>query len=194
MGQPAKVVPTFEELYERIRALPEHLTGEILEPGVIRTMSRPGRAHRRAAKLCAQSLQSFDIDSGGVGWWIEVEVEIRFSAGRLLVPDLAGFRVERVAALPDENPIDILPDWCCEVLSPSTMLKDVTAKLPFYASEGVPWIWMVDPIRRLVEVFETVGGRPALTATASEDERVILPPFENEIAVGSWWGVRGEEL
>src|SRR4051812_41575033 len=128
MGHPAAAVPTFEELYAQIRALPESLTGEILEPGVLRTMSRPGKPHRRAAKHCFQSLARFDAGMGGTGWWIEVEVEIRFPGGRLLVPDLCGFRVERVPDLPDENPLTILPDWCCEVLSPNDARDDVAIK------------------------------------------------------------------
>jgi len=60
-------------------------------------------------------------------------------------------------------------------------------KLPLYGRSGVGWIWIVDPMRRLIEVFETVGGRPALTAVAKDDERVLLPPFDDELAVGSWW-------
>lgn len=60
-------------------------------------------------------------------------------------------------------------------------------KLPLYARSGVGWSWIVDPMRRLVEVFETVGGRPALTATAQDEERVVLPPFNGEFAVASWW-------
>lgn len=79
MDQVTEGLPTFEELYEQIRALPENLTGEILMPGVLHTMSRPGKAHRRAAKLCAQSLGRFDEDqggkAGGKGWWIEIEAE-----------------------------------------------------------------------------------------------------------------------
>jgi Uma2 family endonuclease len=187
MGHPATAIPSFEELYEQIRALPEHLTGEILEPGILRTMSRPGRRHRRAAKLCAQSLSRFDVDAGGTGWWIEPEAEILFPDGRLLVPDLCGSRVERIAELPDENPLTILPDWCCEILSPRTARDDVTLKLPLYARSGVAWSWIVDPMLRLVEVFETISGRPALTATAKDDERMVLPPFDGEITVGSWW-------
>lgn len=187
MGQPAAALPSFEELYQQIRALPESLTGEILEPGVLRTMSRPGKPHRRAARRCLHALDPFDANVGGSGWWIEPEAEIRFPGGRLLVPDLSGFRVERVPDLPDENPLTILPDWCCEVLSPGNARDDVAVKLPIYARSGVPWAWIVDPMRRLVEVFETVGGRPALTATATEDERVVLPPFGLEIAVGPWW-------
>jgi Uma2 family endonuclease len=187
MGHPAAAIPTFEELYEQIRALPENLTGEILEPGVLRTMSRPGKRHRRAARACLRALDPFDANVGGSGWWIESEAEIRFPGGRLLVPDLCGFRVERVPELPDDNPLTILPDWCCEILSPRTAREDLTVKLPFYALSGVRWNWIVDPMRRLVEVFETVGGRPALTASAKVDERVVLPPFDAEIAVGVWW-------
>jgi Uma2 family endonuclease len=187
MGQPAAAAPTFEELYAQIRALPEHLTGEILEPGVLRTMSRPGKPHRRAAKHCQHALAPFDANLGGTGWWIESETEIRFPGSRLAVPDLCGFRVERVPELPDDNPLTILPDWCCEILSPRTAREDVSVKLPLYARSGVQWNWIVDPMRRLIEVFETISGRPALTATAKEDERVALPPFNGEIAFGAWW-------
>lgn len=187
MGQPAAIPLTFDELYERIRALPEHLTGEILEPGVLRTMSRPGKRHRRAARLCLHGLVPFDANVGGTGWWIEPETEILFPGGRLVVPDLCGFRVERVPELPDENPLSLLPDWCCEVLSPRTARDDVAVKLPLYARSGVGWCWLVDPMRRLIGVFETVGGRPALTATAQDEERVVLPPFNGEFAVASWW-------
>ncbi|MFO0762932.1 MAG: Uma2 family endonuclease [Byssovorax sp.] len=187
MGRPAGALPTFDELYAQIRALPERLTGEILEEGVLRTMSRPGRRHRRAARACLRSLDDFDANVGGRGWWIEVEAEIRLPAGRLAVPDLCGFRVERVPELPEDNPLTILPDWCCEVLSPRTANEDLSVKLPLYARSGVSWCWIVDPMRRLVEVFETVGGRPALTATAQASERVVLPPFDVEFAVEGWW-------
>jgi Uma2 family endonuclease len=187
MAQPAVALPSFEELYAQIQALPEHLTGEILEPGVLRTMSRPGKRHRRAARLCQRSLDPLDANVGGSGWWIESEVEIRFPQGRLAVPDLCGFRVERVPELPDENPLTLVPDWCCEILSPRTANDDLSVKLPLYARAGVTWSWIVDPMRRLVEVFETVGGRPALTATAKQHERVRLPPFDLEFAVEGWW-------
>ena len=192
MGEPAAAIPTFDELYERIRALPEGVTGEILEPGVLWTMSRPGKAHRRAAGACYVRLQGFNESVGGTGWWIEVEAEVRFPGGRLAVPDLCGFRVERIPDLPDENPLTILPDWCCEVLSPSTTRVDVALKLPLYARSGVPWMWIVDPQNRLVEVFETIDGRPALTATGSEEE-VTLPPFDLPISLASWWVTEASE-
>lgn len=59
-------------------------------------------------------------------------------------------------------------------------------KLPLFARSGVPWIWIVDPNRRTVEVFETIDGRPALTAVASDEPRAFLPPF-GDLDISSWW-------
>lgn len=187
MGEAALALPSFDELYERIRALPQGVTGEILEPGVLRTMSRPGKAHRRAAQVLGSALKPFNCQFHGIGWWIEVEVEVRFPLGRLAVPDLCSFRVERIPDIPDENPLTILPDWCCEILSPSTARDDRRVKLPLYATSGVTWTWLVDPEQRMVEVYEAVQGRPTLTVTAAADERVILPPFDGELDLGPWW-------
>jgi hypothetical protein len=95
--------------------------------------------------------------------------------------------VERVVELPDENPITIVPDWCCEILSPSTARDDKRLKLPLYAECGVAWSWLVDPDLRLVEAFETIRSLPALCATAKDDDVARLPPFDGEIAFGGWW-------
>jgi Uma2 family endonuclease len=124
---------------------------------------------------------------GGADWWIEVEPEIKFPRGRLAVPDLCGFRAERVPEIPEDNPLAILPDWCCEVLSPNTARDDRRLKLPLYAASGVPWTWLVDPELRMVEVYEAVQGRASLLHVAAEDERVVLPPFSGEIDLSKWW-------
>jgi len=187
MRNAAARAPSFEELYAAIERLPAGTTGEILEPGVLRTMGRPGKGHRRAAQRCLASLAGKNANLDGTGWWIEVEAEVRFPGDRLAVPDLAGWRVDRVPDLPDENPITVVPDWCCEVLSPSTARDDKRLKLPLYADSGVPWSWLVDPSLRLVEVYETVQGLPALKVTAADDNRIVLPPFEMEISLAGWW-------
>jgi hypothetical protein len=144
----------------------------------------PGKRHRRAARAAGDALRGFDAALGGRGWWIEIEAEIRFPGDRLAVPDLSGWRVERVPELPDDT---VLPDWCCEILSPTTARDDKRLKLPLYAECGVAWSWLVDPELRLVEVFETMRGLPAFRATAKDDDVVRLPPFEGEIAFGGWW-------
>ena len=177
----------FDELYRAIEALPEGVTGEILEPGVLRTMGRPGKRHRRSHLACLDALRGDNANLQGTGWWIELEAEIRLPDDRLAVPDLAGWRVERVPELPDENPITILPDWCCEVLSPRTQRDDRRLKLPLYASSGIPWTWLIDPLARIVEVFQTLDGLPTLRTGAQEAEEALLPPFDHPIALAGFW-------
>jgi Uma2 family endonuclease len=188
MSAAAPNVRSFEELYAEIAAMPEGMTGEILEPGEIHvTMGRSGRPHRFSARRLLDSLRGFDEVLGGKGWWIEVEAEVRFGP-RMLDPDVAGWRLERVPEMRNDNPIAILPDWCCEILSPSTARTDRTKKLPRYIREGVPWVWLVDPVLHVIEVYEPdPKGRPALVMTADEAGRVVLPPFDGEIDVGPWW-------
>lgn len=187
MGDPARKLRSFDELYAEILALRDGLTGEILEPGVVRVMSRRGKRHRRAAGGCLDALSSVNANYRGKGWWIEVEAEIRFPEDKLAVPDLSGWRIERVPDLPDENPLTVLPDWCCEIISPRTAKDDKRLKLPLYARSGVPWTWLVDPVLRLVEVYRTVDGLPALAMTAQDEEQCVIPPFEIEIALAGWW-------
>ena len=187
MSSPARKLPTFDELYRQIEQLPHHITGQILEPGVLVTMSRPGAAHEHSHSMIGDWLRSFDVHRRGVGWWIRREYEIRMLGDRLVVPDYAGWRVERVPKLPNDNPMTLVPDWCCEVLSPSTAKVDRMLKLPIYATAGVVWVWIVDPELRTVEVFESVDGRGARVAGAHDDERIALPPFGAEVVLAEWW-------
>ena len=58
-----------------------------------------------------------------------VEPELHLGAD-ILVPDLAGWRRERMPELPDAPFLTLAPDWVCEVLSPSTAAIDRSEKLP----------------------------------------------------------------
>jgi Uma2 family endonuclease len=127
MSTAPKRVPTFEALYAEIERLPQGITGQILIPGVLTTMSRPGASHSRTLAHCSRALDRFDQELGGHGWWIRQEFEVRFPGDRLAVPDLAGWRHPE---LPDDNPLRVLPAWCAEILSPSTASDDRTLKLP----------------------------------------------------------------
>ncbi len=186
MGEPAKKLDDFDALYRRIQALPEGVTGEILEPGTLHTMGRPGKAHRRVDQRLLHALSDMNQTLGGTGWWIEPEPEVRFGP-RLYVPDLAGWRVSRVPELPDENPITVVPEWCCEVLSSTTARSDRLVKLPRYLVAGVEHVWLVDPTAQLVEVFVGRDGVPSRIAAAGADETVSLPPFDVAFDLAGWW-------
>ncbi len=71
----------------------------------------------------------------------------------LVVPDLAGWRRERLPTMPTNATIDVVPDWVCEVRSPSTQRHDRFKKMPMYLRHGVGHAWMVDPEAQGLEVF-----------------------------------------
>lgn len=191
MASPAQRIASFDELYQAIQALPPGLTGEILEPGVIRTMGRPGGAHRYGARAILRSLGGDDAWDGGSGWWFEQEAEIRFLQNRLAVPDVSAWRVGADQRLPPPfvlvNPLVQCPDFCCELLSESTKKSDRELKVPLYAAAGVEWIWLVDPEAHLVEVLRTQGGAVETVDTVVGDVRRAIPPFASVVDTGRWW-------
>jgi Uma2 family endonuclease len=107
-----------------------------------------------------------------------VEPEVHFIRDtEVAVPDLGGWRKERMPMLPHDHRYEVAPDWVCEILSPSTAKKDRAVKLPLYAHYGVAYIWLVDPLERTLEAFELQAGRWTLIAVLTDDDAVNLPPF-----------------
>lgn len=100
----------------------------------------------------------------------------------ILVPDLAGWRRERMPdSLGDETTLayyDVVPDWACEVLSKSTERIDRVAKLRIYRRERVPFVWLVHPTERFIEVHALEGERYSLVDTYEGDTPVHMVPFE----------------
>jgi Uma2 family endonuclease len=97
----------------------------------------------------------------------------------ILVPDLAGWRRERVEVGALEGAFATLPpDFCCEVLSPSTARLDRGDKLDLYRREGVGHVWLVDPALQTLEVLRLDGPTYRLAATFSGDRKVRAEPFD----------------
>jgi len=174
--QPAETA----SLYDRLQALPEGLTGEILN-GQLHTQPRPAGPRARAESVLQIELGApFDRGRGGPGgWWILVEPEIHFVRDtEVCVPDLAGWRRERPSAIPRDQRFETVPDWLCEILSPSTESKDRRVKMPIYARYGVGCIWLVDPLQRSLEAYRLEQGDWTSVGTWCGDASVAVPPFE----------------
>lgn len=173
--------------YQDIVDLPEHKVGEIVS-GDLYASPRPAGTHGVAATVLATLLvPPFQFGRGGPsGWWILMEPELHLGED-VLVPDLAGWRRERlpdVGAAHFETP----PDWICEVLSPSTAKLDRIRKMPLYAAAGVPHAWLVDPLSRTLETFENDGGLWRVTSGYAEAEEVRAAPFEElELELSLLW-------
>jgi len=131
---------------------------------------------------------AFHRGRGGPGGWILLyEPELHLGED-VMVPDLAGWRRERMPAVPRDAFFVIAPDWACEVLSPSTVSVDRRRKMPLYATHGVHHLWFVDPLARLVEVYGLDGRGYRHCVTVGGDEVVRLEPFDAvELELGALW-------
>lgn len=164
--------------YEDLLAVPDHLVAEILD-GDLYTSPRPAPRHADASAGLGGALRGpFDRGRGGPGGW-RILGEPELHLGRdVIVPDLAGWRRERLPRLPDEAHFAIAPDWVCEVLSPSTAAMDRVKKLAIYARESVSHAWLVDPLAQMLEVFRLHDGRWTLVGTWAGTDSIRAEPFE----------------
>jgi len=178
-------------LYDQLMILPEGLTGEILN-GQLHTQRRPSGAHTGVESALQIELGCpFDRGRGGPGGWrILIKPQTHFVCDReVCVPDLAGWRRERLAELPRDQRFDVVPDWVCEILSPSTESKDREIKMPIYARYGVPFAWLIDPLKRKMEAFVLNAGDWRHSGIHQGDETVSLPPFEAvPLELRALWG------
>ncbi|MFO0614853.1 MAG: Uma2 family endonuclease [Polyangiaceae bacterium] len=184
MNEPARKQATYEDLL----AVPDHLRAEILD-GVLYTMPRPATRHAAAASALGEELgPPFKRGRGGPGGWILLDEPELHLGSDILVPDMGGWRRERMPSLPDAPFISLSPDWVCEVLSRSTETRDRTIKLDIYRRERVQHVWFVEPIRKTLEVFRLTPDGWLLVGVHSGDAKVRAEPFDAiELELGTLW-------
>lgn len=165
--------------YADLEAVPPHLVAEILF-GTLVTHPRPVPRHGAAGYNLGLELGGpFQRGRGGPGGWIFLPEPELHLGPHVAVPDLAGWRADKLPAIAVENAfIEVAPDWICEFLSPSTEKYDKGAKRRIYATYGVPHLWHVDPRARMLEVFFLQEKNWLLTHTFVDQDEVCAPPFE----------------
>jgi Uma2 family endonuclease len=164
--------------YDDLLAVPDHLVAEILD-GELYTSPRPAPRHADASSGIGGALRGpFDRGRGGPGGWRILDEPELHLAPDIVVPDLAGWRRDRMPRLPDEAYFTISPDWICEVVSPSTAAMDRVKKLTIYARELVAHAWLVDPLAQTLEVLRLDAGRWTIVATWAGASSVRAEPFE----------------
>jgi Uma2 family endonuclease len=183
---PARRHATYDDLLQ----VPDIFIAEIVD-GELLTSPRPAFPHARAASVIAQDLGPFDRSPGSPGspggWWILFEPELHLGPD-ILVPDLAGWRRERMPVLENVPYTEQAPDWVCEVISPSTAQLDRIRKMRVYAREQVGHLWLVDPLMRTLEVYKLEGQRWIVASTHGGSEAVQAEPFAAlELEMSRWW-------
>ena len=183
-----KKIKSFDELYKELCDLPDNVVGEIINEELV-VMPRPAPKHARASSsLGSKIFDSYDEGNGGPGgWWIFFEPEMHF-LDDVIVPDIAGWKKERMPKLPEEAYFSLSPDWVCEVLSPSTARYDKISKFKIYEENKIPYYWIVDPLNRVLEIFELDQKNYKLVFVFDQNSLVKAPPFEElEFNLGSLW-------
>ncbi|MBS2021177.1 MAG: Uma2 family endonuclease [Deltaproteobacteria bacterium] len=165
-----------------LRAQPDDGRIELVE-GSLERRASPSYAHGDAQGALVQWLRGgFHKRGGGPGglggWWIVSEVEVQFDGGNVYLPDLTGWRRERVPERPTARPMTIRPDWVCEILSPSNRNTDLVAKQRTYHRSGVPHSWVVDPEAQLLTVQRWTPEGYLIVLTAQRGETIRAEPFE----------------
>lgn len=174
--EPAPRAATYEDLL----ALPEDVRAEIVGGAVCMSpapLPRHSKVQRTIGSLIGGPFDDDDGRGGPGGWWILPEVDVRLSAHDIVRPDLAGWRRERLPLPWELRPIDIMPDWVCEVLSPSTMRHDRLTKARLYREAGVPALWLVDPDARVLEAFVLQDGHWLEVARGGDGDLLRIAPF-----------------
>jgi Uma2 family endonuclease len=171
----ARELPTLADL----EALPPGVKGEIIE-GVLYTMTRPRARHQRVAYEIGMRIhEPFDAARGGPGgWWILIEPGIELPNTPEIAPGLAGWRRERLPELPEDSSLVVVPDWVCEILSPSTRRHDLLVKKPYYARIGVAHHWLVDRAASTLTAYRLEREHWVDLGTWGDETEARIPPFD----------------
>jgi Uma2 family endonuclease len=150
--------------------------------GVVTYKAEPSAEHADAqlglGSFLRQNFHRASGRGGPGGWWILTEVDVQLATHEVYRPDVAGWRRDRVPERPTGRPVEIRPDFICEILSESNAATDQVDKFRVYASNGVPFYWIGDPTRKILTVYRLDGGTYAVALQAKHGEIVQAPPFD----------------
>ena len=159
--------------YEEFARLPDDGNRYEVIGGELYVTPTPKAIHQKILMRLGAAVEVFTAEHG-VGELFG-PLDVLFGEGDYMEPDLVFVRSDRLDIVTDrgaEGP----PDLIVEVLSPTTAIRDRGIKRERYAYFGVPEYWVVDPVRKRIEVYRLGedADRPAEIAA----ERLEWQPVE----------------
>jgi len=179
-------VPALATAADLARIPPER-GAEVVEGHVVYKAS-PSFSHGYVQGQIGGLLRFGSGGRGATGWWLVTEPDVELEAHEVYRPDLAGWRRERVPSIPTEVPIRLRPDWVCEVLSPSTAGRDLSAKLRGYHRSGIPHYWVVDPEHHTLVIYRWQSDTYAVAGSAGLGDTIQAEPFAVDLSVAQLFG------
>jgi hypothetical protein len=103
--------------------------------------------------------------------------DVEYQLHQVFRHDVVGWRRDRMVERPTGRPIQLRPDWVCEILSASNEKRDRVSKLGVLQTAGVPHYWLLDPIEHILVVHRFDGAAYRVALTAAAGETVRAEPF-----------------
>jgi Uma2 family endonuclease len=174
VGEPRQKRATYQDVLDA----PPNKVAEVVN-GELHLSPRPAVPHALVASAINVEIGGpFGHARGGPGGWIILlEPELHLEED-IVVPDLGGWRRERMPTGSRDAYLILAPDWACEILSRSTRRLDRSGKLPIYGREGVGHVWLIEPLAQTVEVLRLEGTTYRIVAVHAGDTKARIEPFD----------------
>jgi Uma2 family endonuclease len=102
---------------------------------------------------------------------------------RVRAADIAFLRQDRVPPLEARRHImEVIPDLVVEILSKSDTIEEVSDKIDDWLNAGVQMLWIVDPFRRTVTIYQPELDPVLLGERATLQADPIVPGFRCPVA------------
>jgi Uma2 family endonuclease len=166
-----------EMTLEQWADLDEDEPGELVD-GRLEEEEVPNNLHELIVSWLTAQLWNWLVPRGGLVFGSELKFAVRARRGRK--PDLSillpGRKFPAASARLQRKP----PDMVIEVMSPSPrdQRRDRLDKMDDYAAFGVRWHWIVDPVQRLIEIYERDSDAKYKRVAAAADGLLAIPGCE----------------
>lgn len=154
----------------------ELMDGEVVQKAMV------GKAHSRLVRKLLQALANYGDEIGT----IDVDTELRHlhrEAQWVFIPDVSVTFQDRLAgySFSENRPVEVLPDFAIEVLSPDDRPGRVTQKIAHYMQAGVPLLWVVDPEERQITVWRPDAAPHNVETSETLTAAPVLPDFSADL-------------
>lgn len=156
---------------------------ELINGELVRKQS-PTLGHQLVSSEIEFQLMAFSkkTNSGKV---LHAPMDVVLDDNNAYHPDIFFVKKERYFIFDDKEKVVIgAPDLVIEILSKSTAAEDKGSKKDNYELHGVREYWLVDPVRKSIEVYALVNERFKLISYLEENgilKSSVLEGFEMEI-------------
>jgi Uma2 family endonuclease len=123
--------------------------------GELLLMSAAGNRTGRANLYVSQMLGNW-ADSDGRGYGFDSSTGFTLPDGSMRMPDASWVEAKRWDAMSEADQdrfSPICPDFVIEIRSKSDRLKTLQAKMEMWIANGAEVAWLIDPERRVVEIY-----------------------------------------